>query len=179
MRAMVAHMRGGDSTSTYDGREGWSAGPATLVPIPVVQLLGGSLIGARLDALLTFPGQIKQTLTDWRGGYPNFTIDGKAVDIIEGTMAGGARVKLYFDKQTGLLVRQARNTETMVGKITTHVIYSDYRLVSGVKVPFQFQVTWVDGQATIKLTSVQLNAAVDAAKFAKPSAPTAPNVAAR
>jgi outer membrane lipoprotein-sorting protein len=174
MRAMVAHTLGGDSTTTYDGREGWAAGPTTLVPIPVLQLLGGGLLGARLDAQLTFPGQIKQLLTDWRAGFPAITIDGRPVDVIDGKTAGGVRVRLYFDKQSGLLVRQARNTDTAIGTITTHVVYSDYRAVAGVKIPYQWQTTWVDGQYTVKLTSVQPNAAIDATRFAKPSPPPPP-----
>jgi photosynthetic reaction center cytochrome c subunit len=179
MRTTVAHMRGGDSTATYDGRDGWAAGPTTLVPIPVMQLAGGNLLGARLDAQLSFPGQIKQLLTDWRGGFPSITIDGHAVDIIDGKTPEGIRVKLYFDKQTGLLVRQARFTDTAVGTIATHVVYSDYRPVAGVKIPFEWQVTWVDGQSTIKLTSVQPNVSIDAARFAKPSPPASPRAAAR
>jgi hypothetical protein len=163
-------MNAGDSTSTYDGREAWAAGPATLVPVPVVPLLGADLQGARLDAMLSFPRQIKQRLTDWRAGFPAITIDNRPVDVIEGKL-NGARVKFYFDKQTGLLVRQARYTETAVGTVTTHVIYSDYRPVAGVKMPFHWEVTWVDGQAKINLTSVQANAAIDASKFAKPAPP--------
>ena len=166
-------MRGGDSTTTFDGQNGWSAGPATLVPIPVLQFVGGSLIGARLDASLAFPSQIKQLLTDWRNGFPPITIDGKTVDVIQGKTAEGVLVKLYFDKQTGLLVRQARFTNTLVGTIATHVVFSDYRTVPGVgvKVPYQWQQTWVDGQYTVKLASVQANAAVDGARFGKPTAP--------
>jgi photosynthetic reaction center cytochrome c subunit len=178
LRATVVHMKGGDSTATYDGHDAWAAGPATLVPIPVVQLFGGGLLGARLDAQLTFPGQIKQILTDLRAGFPPLTIDGHAVDVIDGKMPEGVRVKLYFDKQTSLLVRQARFTDTPVGTIATHVIYSDYRPVAGVKIPFQWQVTWVDGQGTIKLTAVQANAAIDATKFAKPAPPPPPRAAA-
>ena len=55
----------------------------------------------------------------------------------------------------------------------THVTYSDYRVLPGVgvKIPFSWQVTWVDGQSTINLTSVQPNVPIDAAKFAKPTPP--------
>jgi photosynthetic reaction center cytochrome c subunit len=173
MRTTVVHMKGGDSTTTYDGRQGWAAGPATLVPIPVVQLAGDGLLGARLDAQLAFPGQIKQVLTEWRAGFPPVSLDGHPADVIDGKMPGGVRVKLFFDKQTGLLVRQTRFTDTVVGTIATHVIYSDYRTVAGVKIPFEWQVTWVDGQSTIKLASVQPNVAIDAARFAKPSPPRA------
>jgi hypothetical protein len=171
VRATIVHMNGGNNTTTYNGRQGWAAGPADLVPVTVVQLLGGGLQGARLDAQLAFPAQIKDMLTDWRAGFPEVTIDGRPVQVIDGKTDTGVRVRLYFDKQTGLLVRQARNTDTAVGTITTHVIYSDYRPVAGVKIPFEWEVTWVDGQSTIKLNSVQPNVAIDAAMFAKPSPP--------
>jgi photosynthetic reaction center cytochrome c subunit len=88
-------------------------------------------------------------------------------------MADGTRVKLYFDRQTGLLVRETRYSPTAIGPVATHTVYSDYRLVPSldVKVPYQWQVTWVDGQYTINLTSFQPNARIDAAKFGKPSPP--------
>ena len=47
--------------------------------------------------------------------------------------------------------------------------YSDYREVAGVKMPFKWTVTWLDGQSTYELTSVQPNAAIDASRFAKPA----------
>lgn len=170
MRTAVAHMKAGDSMTVLDGKEAWSGGPQDLVPVPVVPLLGADLEGAKMDAMLAFPSQIKQSLTDLKAGFPPVDIDGHPVDIVEGK-SGGARFKLYFDKQTGLLVRQARFADTAIGTVATHVVYSDYRPVAGVKIPFKWEVTWVDGQATIMLSSVQPNAAIDAAKFAKPAEP--------
>ena len=79
-------------------------------------------------------------------------------------------MKLFFDKESGLLVRQARFIDTTVGFIPLHVDYSDYRAVSGVKMPFHWTVTWVDGQSTTELTEVQPNVAIAAAKFVKPAA---------
>jgi photosynthetic reaction center cytochrome c subunit len=173
MRTTVVHMSSGEATTVYDGNQAWAAAPAALVPVTLLPLQGADLEGAKLDAELSFPVNIKTVLTDWRGGYAPITINGKSTDVIDGKMPGGARIKLYFDKLTGLLVRQARFTDTMVGTVTTHVIYSDYRLLpgTGVKVPFKWQVTWVDGQSTVQLTSVQPNAKIDAARFMKPAAP--------
>ena len=73
----------------------------------------------------------------------------------------------------------ARFIDTAVGFIPLHVDYSDYRAVSGVKMPFHWTVTWVDGQSTTELTDVQPNAAVAAAKFAKPPASTSRGPATR
>jgi hypothetical protein len=173
MRTTVAHMIAGDSTSSYDGREAWSAGPSTLVPVPVMPLLGADLAGIRLEAQLFFPSQIKQVLSNWQVGFPALTIDNKPVQVVQGSMAEGGRVKLYFDRQTGLLVREVRYSPTAIGPVATHTVYSDYRLVPslGVKVPYQWQVTWVDGQYTINLTGFQPNVPIDAAKFAKPTPP--------
>ena len=118
-----------------------------------------------------FPGAIKQLLTGWRADFPPVSIDGKPVFVVQG-MIERVPVKLYFDRATGLLVRQTRYAPTAVGTVPTHVTYSDYREVPGlgIKIPFSWQSTWVDGQYTVKLESVQPNAAVDAARFAKPAA---------
>ena len=173
LRATVVHMVGGDATSTYDGRDAWLAAPGDLAPVPLMPLVGADLGGARLDARLLFPGQIKQFLTNWRADFPAVTIDDQPVQVVQGSMADGTRVKLYFDRASGLLVRQTRFAPTAVGTIPTHIVYSDYRPLPGasVKIPFSWQVTWVDGQSTINLTSVQPNVPIDAAKFAKPTPP--------
>ena len=56
-----------------------------------------------------------------------------------------------------------------MGIVPTEIDYSDYRDVLGVKVPFHWVVTWTDGQATIQLSELQPNAAIDPAKFARPA----------
>ena len=38
-----------------------------------------------------------------------------------------------------------------------NIDYSDYRDVSGVKFPFKFKVTWLDGLENVTLTDVQVN----------------------
>jgi photosynthetic reaction center cytochrome c subunit len=170
-RALVVHMVSGDSTTVYDGREAWHAAPRDLSPVAMIPFVGADLVGARVDAQLAFPASIKQLATGWRADFPAVTIDDKPVLVVQGT-TDRVPVKLYFDRASGLLVRQTRFAPTMVGTVPTHVTYSDYRDVpgAGVKIPFTWQMTWVDGQYTVNLESVQPNAPVDAAKFAKPGA---------
>ena len=155
-----------DGTTTFDGHAGWINAASTLVPM--LTLTGGNLDGARVDAALSFPGGIKQALSDWRAGFPATIIDGRDVQVVQGT-AGGSRVKLYFDKESGLLVRQVRYAQTIVGLNPTQVDYSDYREVAGVKLPFHWLVTWTDGQSTFEMNQVQPNVPIDPAKFAKPA----------
>src|SRR5688572_13701653 len=172
-RATVIHMRGGDSSTIYNGQEAWAAAPQDLTPITVISLVGAALEGARLDAQLAFPGQIKQILTDWRTGFPPVRIDDRPVDVIEGKTASGAGVKLYFDKETGLLVRSVRYSPTAVGTVPISIAYSNYREVPGVgvKIPHTWEVTWTNGRSTYNITALQPNVAIDAARFGRPTPP--------
>src|SRR6185295_1337341 len=129
--------------------------------------------GAAVDAIMSFPGRIKQAFSNWRVGPPS-EVDGQDVQIVQATTASGYLVKFYFDTKTGLLDRTVRYSESPVGRVPTRVDYSDYRTVSGIKVPFKWTSTWTDGRSVYQLTSVQVNTAVDAAKFNKPAPPKPP-----
>ena len=83
--------------------------------------------------------------------------------------ASGSPVKLYFDEETGLLVRQVRFTEASLGRNMLQVDYDDYRDVAGVKIPFKWTVSWLSGRSVFELSNVQPNVAIDAAKFARPA----------
>jgi outer membrane lipoprotein-sorting protein len=165
----IVHTQNGDSVSTFDGKNGWVAAADKLMR--VLPLTGGDLEGARIDAVLCFPAGIKQEF-QWRTGFPSVSIDNRPVQVIQHAARGDTGAKLYFDSQSGLLVRQVRYVDTAVGVIPTRIDYSDYRDVAGVKVPFLRVVTWTDGRSTIQLSEVQSNARIDAAKFATPAPPT-------
>lgn len=169
----ITHTLSGDRTTTYDGRAGWAAAPDTDSPVPVVELTGDDLDGAKLDAQLFFPGRIKQALSDWLVGNPT-TIGDRDVQVVQGISTGKSPVKLYFDAETGLLLRVVRYTDSPVGRNPTQIDYSDYRDVAGVKMPFHVTTTWTDGRSNIDLTDLQRNVPIDAAKFARPSPPGAP-----
>jgi photosynthetic reaction center cytochrome c subunit len=169
-RGTIFHTDSGDTTTAFDGRSGWFAAPNDLAPIPVMPLTGGDLDGARVDAAMSFPAQIKTSLTKWRTGIPE-TIGDEDVDVVQGISPLGLPVKLYFDSKTNLLVRVVRYIDTVVGRNPVQIDYSNYRDVSGIKMPFHQVMTWTDGRSTLDLTDIQLNAPIDDAKFAKPAPP--------
>jgi Photosynthetic reaction centre cytochrome C subunit len=169
-RTTIVDNRGALTTTTYDGRNGWIAAPYTDVPVTLVTLGGSDLDNAQVDAEFSFPARIKQSLSDLRVGPP-LLIGDTDVTILQGYSSAKSPVKLYFDTETGLLVRMVRYTTSRVGRQPTQFDYSDYRDVNGIKMPFHWVTTWVDGRSKTQLTEVQLNVPIDQAKFAKPAEP--------
>jgi photosynthetic reaction center cytochrome c subunit len=169
-RALVVHTPNGESTTTYDGHSGWIAAPDTDQPMPVMPLTGGDLQGAKVDATLAFPAEIKQLFSKWLVGFST-NINDRDVQVVQGSNPGESPVKFYFDQQSGLLLRVVRYTNLPVGLNPTQIDFSDYRDVSGVNIPFHWTVTWTDGRSITELNQVQPNAAIDPAKFAKPAPP--------
>lgn len=164
-RTTIIHTLNGDSTTATDGRDAWVAAP--LRPVPVLPVTGSALEGLKLEAALSFPGRIRQTLTKWRVGLPT-TINDRDVNVVQGATAGGALATLYFDAESGLLVRLLRFSDSAVGRLPTQIDYSDYRDVSGVKMPFKWTMAWLDGKENFEMTEIQPNVPIDASKFSKP-----------
>jgi photosynthetic reaction center cytochrome c subunit len=158
----------GDQTRSYDGRTGigWVTTPRAL--LGEYQVTGSELDGHKLDAELAFPGQIKQVLTNLRIGYDD-SIDGKTVYVVQGTGPRGLMATLYFDKQSGLLVRLLRYSRSPIGRIPTQVDYADYREVNGIKFPFKYKFSWLDGRDNYQITDVKTNVPIEDSRFGKPS----------
>ena len=169
-RTTIIRTSGGDSTTTYDGTSGWIAAPFR--PVAVLALSPQEVDGLKFEADLALPAGIKTALTNWRVGLAT-AINDKEVQVVQGSTARGGTATLYFDSETGLLVRHVRYNDSPVGRISRQTDYSDYREVAGVKMPFKWTDTWLDGRDVVELTDVQPNANIDAAKFAKPAAPAA------
>jgi len=164
-RATIMHQELGDKTMAFDGRNGWLASAVT--PVPVMDLTGGELEGARLDAELAIPGRVKQVLKQWRAALPR-EIAGHSVNVVQGTGEGGLTATLFFDVESGLLTRVVRYANSAMGRVPTQIDFDDYRDVAGVKLPFKWSFAWVSGRDVIELSEVQPNVAIDAAKFGKP-----------
>jgi len=168
----AAHPASGAHITAFDGRAAWYAAPPTDRPFPIIALTGEEMDGLRLQAQLFFPSQIKGALRNWRSGFGT-EINDRRMNVIQGNlpMAGGIAT-LCFDAQTGLLVRMLRYGPSPVGRIVTRVDYDDYREAgtTGVKMPFKWTMSWLDGRNVYTLKTVQPNARIEPARFAKPAA---------
>jgi len=154
------------SIRSYDGKTGWNKTPLTV--LGEYQLSGSELDGARLDAQMAFPSQIKSILTNLRTLQPT-TINDRDVDVVQGNGPGRLFATLYFDKETGLLTRMVRYGNSPIGRLPTQIDYADYRDVNGVKLPFRFTFAWLDGRDAFQLADVRINVPIDAAKFGRPT----------
>lgn len=163
-RALIIHTAFADRTWSYNGQEAWVA--AIEKPMPLMPLTGGNLDGQKIEAMMSFPMQIKQAYSTWRAGTA--TMGDKDVRVLQGTNPRQQPLNLYFD-DSGLLVRMTRFADTPIGRVPSQIDYSDYRVVAGVKIPFKWVETWTDGQVTIEWTNIQPNVAIDAAKFGRPA----------
>jgi hypothetical protein len=138
----------GTHLSGYDGVTPWSGGRE------------GVAARDRLDARFAFlvdpQGALRMQLY-----FPDMTLRGSAE-------LGGRRVyvvdvdderlhALYFDVETGLLVRLGYNREL-----------GDYREVDGVMVPFRVSLSRKGGSSTYVFDTIQHNVNVDASRFAMP-----------
>jgi len=77
---------------------------------------------------------------------------------------------MYFDRESGLLVRMVRYGKSPIGRVPTQVDYGDYRDVNGIKMPFRMLFAWLDGRDAIQLSEVQTNVPIDASHFGIPAA---------
>ena len=161
------HPERGDSTWAFDGKIGWIKTPRGL--LGEYEVSGTGLDGARFDAQMGFPGQIKTLFTNWRVG-PMESLGDRDFNIVQGGTARGLLVTLYFDTQTSLLSRMIIYTSSPIGRAPTQVDFSDYRDVGGVKFAFDRNFLWLDGRWEAKLTGIKTNVAIDAKMFGKPSA---------
>jgi photosynthetic reaction center cytochrome c subunit len=160
------HPDRGESTWAFGGNTGWIKTPRGL--LGEYELVGGELDGARLEAQLAFPGQIKQVLTNWKVGAKQ-SIGDRDFQVVQGSGPRNLLATLYFDTQTGLLARLIRYAPSPVGRMPTQIDYGDYRDVGGIKFPFEYKFLWLDGRFTAKINDVKTNVPIDAAIFGKPS----------
>ena len=163
-RAQVVHMQDGDAIKTFDGKEAWAS--EGWRPMPLLQLTGGNLEGARLEGLVQFPAGIQKAYANWV--VSGTLLDDKSTMILQGTNPNQLPVNFYFDADSGLLVRIVRWNRTAVGIVPVQIDYSDYRDVNGVKLPHHIVLTWTDGQNTYAFKQIR-PVPIEAARFNKPA----------
>jgi hypothetical protein len=164
-RLSVMHLPNGDSLTAYDGKQGWLS-----VPGRVHIMSAAENAAARIDADLYLPIHLKTLYEKFRVD-PGEKIDNHDTYLVVGLTEGQPPLHLYFDRDSGLLLRLVRYAETPLGRNPTQIDYADYRDSSGLKLPFRWTLSRPGNQFTIQVGQLQQNVPVDNAKFAPPPQP--------
>jgi len=165
-RISFTHMPEGDSITAFDGHEGWLGMPGR----PMREMHGGDVDGASIDADLHLPIHLTQMFSELKLQGTQKIADHETY-VVVGQRQGKTPIELYFDQQTGLLVRLVRFGETALGQLPTQVDYGDYRDAGGVKIPYRWTLARPGGRFTIQVADMQQNVPVDDVKFEKPAPP--------
>jgi hypothetical protein len=147
----------------FDGAVGWSKDPFT----GLRELKGGELAAVQRVAYINPVG--------WSNTYKTMKTTGRSkvgdreAYVVEGAYAGDTPDKLYFDAQTGLLLRMDAVVEGPQGRVISETTFDDYREVDGVKIPHSMRA--VIGAATVvtRVEEVKHDVALDDKAFAKPA----------
>jgi hypothetical protein len=168
LRVSVMHMPNGESVTGYNGKDGWLAVPGR----PAREMSESDDYAAKLDATAMFPSYLAAMLGELKLQPHTEKVGDHAATVVWGTSKGQPPVKLYFDPQSGLLLRMVHYTDTALGLNPVQVDYADYRDADGVKTPYRWTIARPNGAFTIQLDDVQDNATIDAARFERPTPTT-------
>ena len=167
-RLSVMHLQGGDSFTGFDGKQGWLS-----VLGRVHTMSAAENAAARIDADLYLPAHLKTLYEKFRVDIGE-KIDGHETYVVAGRTVGQPPLRLYLDKESGLLLRLVRYAETPLGRNPTQIDYADYRDANGVKAPFRWMLARPGNRFTIQVEQLQQNVAVDDSKFLPPPPSAAP-----
>jgi hypothetical protein len=155
----------GNLERAFNGTIGWEK-----TAEGVRELIGQELADLKLSMQLFRNLKLKEQYTTLRMAGRD-RIGERVVVVVLGTTPEKKRERLFFDAESGLLLRRITYLETIVGVIPQQADFEDYRDVDGVKLPFTIRLSTVDvgnPYGTRKLSEIKLNAPVDESKFKMP-----------
>lgn len=163
------HARMGDVVEGFDGTAGWQSRGGRGVEAET----GDQLVRVREWAEF-IPG------LDLKTQYSRSVVSG--IEKIDGQDAyrvmtfrkGGGMERLYFDTQSGLLVRLDTRIDSPLGALPQETDFQDYKAVDGVKIPYTIRVARMDGATIYKWEQVEANVSIDDSRFAMPAASAPP-----
>lgn len=150
----------------FDGKAGWARDSQ-----------GGSDIGREELAELEREADFHKE-TRLKELYAEMSAEGRALVgdreayVVAAKTREGTSEKLFFDAQTGLLVRKYREFTLALGKFPMQTDYEDYREVDGVKLPFAIRWSIPGRTWGRKVSEVKTNVPVDDAIFSPPAVAT-------
>jgi photosynthetic reaction center cytochrome c subunit len=167
--ASIVLPSGGSIQQGFNGSMAWRKGDRG----PAGEMAGPELALARVGARF-FDPELTPAEKSVSPRVVSETWNGHDCYVLRETAPDGIFERLYFDKQTGLLVRRMIIERTLFGLLPSNWNLSDYRDVNGVKIPFTTVDDRWDGEFIFNADSIQLNVPLEDGKFQKPAQPPTP-----
>jgi hypothetical protein len=177
-RLAVMHLAQGDWFTLYNGDVGWTGTPNEVASGSLARnMRTEDLDEAKLEDPLLFAGRVKQVFSELRvermekvEGREAYVVSGHKEDI-HGALAV---LNLYFDKESGLLVRLVYYGNSLFGRVPLFQFdYTDYRNADdGVKIPFRWTIDKPrrrELRFTYQVDEVQLNIPIEDSRFVVPA----------
>jgi len=168
--ATITHFPGADNITAFDGTSGWILFPGR----PLRAMTAADADANRLDADLHLPLDLGKVFAELQV-ESTVKVGNQDAVVLSGRRPGQPPVEMYFDAQTGLLIRTVRYSPSALGLNPTQTDYSDYREVGGVKTPFHWVSATPTGRFSVQIATAQPNASIRDDVFSKPPAPSVPN----
>ena len=159
-RITTIRVAAGNNSTAFDGEKGWSSAPGS----PVREMHAADFEGARLDADLQFPIHLKQRFQEIRTVKLEKLGDRSAF-LLFASNPGKAPLELYFDRETGLLLKEIRFASSPLGLNPTSLELSDYKEKDGVKAPTGIIITRPSRRLQIRITGIEQNLPIDDSVF--------------
>jgi len=155
----------------FDGQVGWEKSPRGVRELDPIEV-------SRMQNSITLWGnlKLKEQYTRLRTVGREKVGDRDAYVILANRGDTDAE-RLFFDVETGLLLRRITYLRTMIAIIPEQFDFEDYRDVDGVKLPFTIRVSSIEAGNPVSVrtfTEMKLNAPGDESIFKMPPSPPAP-----
>jgi hypothetical protein len=169
--AVILQTQQGKMMQVYDGNAAWTGGLSGSRPLSPAET-------ARAAAQADLQRELKMRDRAARMRvFGREQVGDRQAYVVGSQAEDGRRERLFFDVQSGLLLRRIAYTATVFGLDPEQTDFEDYRDVGGVKVPFTVKVTYLDDDhlgTTRKFTEIKNNVPVDDTRFAAPAPSPAP-----
>lgn len=159
-------INGAKFTQGFDGSVGWANDPQN----GLREQTGPELAETKRDSDFYHPLDLRQL-------YSNFKVTGveKVNDrdayVVEASSVDGGNDRMYFDVQTGLVLRIMGQHHMPEGVIAFTEDLEDYREVDGIKLPFTVHQASADSTFTIQFSEVKHNVPFEDSEFSNPASP--------
>jgi len=117
-RISLVHTPNGDNITAFDGHAGWIGNPG---PRPPREMSAPENEAIGFDATFYLPTELKKMFTQFRVRPAADKIGGHDVYQLIGANPGKPPMRLFFDKESGLLLRSIRYADTPLWRNPTQL----------------------------------------------------------